>query len=289
MIEQLKSNFQFSVQTMCRLFGVSKSSYYAFKNHQPSQRDRENEILKKEIMASYLASNKRYGAPKIHQDLLAKGYPISEKRVQKLMRQLGIQSIIRKKYRPVSSSKLTNKEYPNLLHQDFSTQGINQKWVTDITYIYTLSDGWCYLSSILDLYSRKIIAWKLSRKMETSLVVETLQDALSTRSIKEELILHSDRGSQYTSNEYNHFLEKHHIQHSYSAKGCPYDNSCIESFHATLKKECIYAETSIGYQDFESCYHSVFQYIEGFYNTRRRHSGLNYLCPNDVENKLFSY
>lgn len=286
MIEQLKVDFQFSIQTMCRLFGVPKSSYYAFKNRQPSQRDRENEVFKKEIMTSYLASHKRYGAPKIHQDLLAKGYHISEKRVQKLMKQLGIQSIIRKKYRPASSSKLASKYYPNLLKQGFSTEDINQKWVTDITYIYTLSDGWCYLSSILDLYSRKIIAWRLSTTMETGLVIDTLQDALSTRSIKEGLILHSDRGSQYTSNDYNAFLEKYHIQHSYSAKGYPYDNSCIESFHATIKKECIYAETTIGYQDFESCYHSVFQYIEGFYNTRRRHSSLNYLSPNDFEKQV---
>lgn len=237
-------------------------------------------------MISYLASRKRYGAPKIHKDLLAKEYSVSEKRVQKLMKELGIQSIIRKKYRPSSSSKLAHKEYPNLLKQDFSTDGINKKWVTDITYIYTLSDGWCYLSSILDLYSRKIIAWKLSRQMETSLVIETLQAALSTRSIKEGLILHSDRGSQYTSNEYNVFLKNHHIQHSYSAKGCPYDNSCIESFHATIKKECIYAETTLGYRDFESCFNSIFQYIEGFYNSRRRHSSLSYLCPNDFENQL---
>lgn len=286
MIGHLQSNFQFSIQTMCRLFGVSRSSYYAFRNHQPSRRDRENEVLKNEIMTSYLTSNKRYGAPKIHKDLLAKGYSVSEKKVQKLMKELGIQSIIRKKYRPSTSSKLAQKEYPNLLNQDFSTDRINQKWVTDITYIYTLSDGWCYLSSILDLYSRKIIAWKLSRQMESSLVIETLKDALSTRSIKEGLILHSDRGSQYTSNEYNNFLEKYHIQHSYSAKGCPYDNSCIESFHATIKKECIYAETAVGYQDFESCFNSVFQYIEGFYNSRRRHSSLSYLCPNDFEKQL---
>lgn len=286
MIEQLKTDFQFPVQTMCRLFGVSKSSYYSFKNHQPSQRDRENEVFKKEIMTSYLSSHKRYGAPKIHQDLLAKGYQISEKRVQKLMKQLGIQSIIRKKYRPVWSDKQVSKEYPNLLKQDFQATQANQKWVTDITYIYTLSDGWCYLSSILDLYSRKIIAWRLSRTMETSLVMNTLQDALATRKVTDELFLHSDRGSQYTSKEYNELLEKHQIRHSYSAKGCPYDNSCIESFHATIKKECIYAETKVGYQDFQTCYKSIFQYIEGFYNSRRRHSKLGYLCPNQFEKQI---
>ena len=118
-------------------------------------------------MISYLASSKRYGAPKIHKDLLEKGYQISEKRVQKLMSELNIRSIVRKKDRPASLSKQEAKEYPNLLKGDFSTDKINQKWATDITYIYILSDGWCYLSSILDLHSWKIIAWRLSRQMET--------------------------------------------------------------------------------------------------------------------------
>lgn len=129
-------------------------------------------------MISYLASSKRYGTPKIHKDLLEKGQQISEKRVQKLMTELNIRSIVRKKYRPVSLSNQEAKEYPNLLKRDFSTDKINQKWVTDVTYIYTLSDGWCY-SSILDLHSRKIIAWRLYRQMETRLVIETLQDALN--------------------------------------------------------------------------------------------------------------
>ena len=148
----------------------------------------------------------------------------------------------------------------------FQRNKINQKWVTDMTYIYTVSDGWCYLSSILDLHSRKIIAWRLSRQMETRLVIETLQDALSKRTVADGLIILSDRGSQYTSKEYNDYLEHHSIRHSYSAKGCPYDNSCIESFHATIKKECIYAETNVGYKDFQTCYDSIFKYIEGFYN-----------------------
>lgn len=234
-------------------------------------------------MASYLDSGKRYGAPKIHKDLQAQGYSISEKRVQKLMRELGIQSIIRKKYRPTSSAKSVTKERPNLLKRDFTAKKLNQKWVTDITYIYTLSDSWCYLSSILDLKSRKIISWKLSKNMDTQLVLDTLEGALTTRVISDNLILHSDQGSQYTSNAYNKYLEEHEISHSYSEKGCPYDNSCIESFHATLKKECIYAENSMGYKDFDSCYQSLFQYIEGFYNSRRRHSSLNYLSPNDYE------
>lgn len=151
------------------------------------------------------------------------------------MTELNIRSIVRKKYRPVSLSNQEAKEYPNLLKRDFSTDKINQKWVTDVTYIYTLSDGWCY-SSILYLHSRKIIAWRLYRQMETRLVLETLQDALNKWTVADGLILHSDRGSQYTSKEYNDYLEQYCIQHSYSAKGCPYDNNCIESFHATIKK-----------------------------------------------------
>lgn len=178
MIDHLYASHQFSIKMMCNLFQVSRSSYYAFKSHQPSQRNQENKLLKKRIMISYLASSKRYGTPKIHKDLLEKGQQISEKRVQKLMTELNIRSIVRKKYRPVSLSNQEAKEYPNLLKRDFSTDKINQKWVTDVTYIYTLSDGWCY-SSILDLHSRIIIAWRLYRQMETRLVLETLQDALN--------------------------------------------------------------------------------------------------------------
>ena len=116
--------------------------------------------------------------------------------------------------------------------------------------------------------------------METRLVIEILQDALSKLTVTDGLILHSDRGSQYTSKEYNDYLEHHCIQHSYSAKGCPYDNSCIESFHATIKR------SNVGYKDFQTCYDSIFKYIEGFYNSRRRHSKLNYLCPNEFEKQI---
>ena len=139
MIDHLYDSHQFSIKMMCSLFQVSRSSYYAFKSHQ----DQGNKLLKKEIMISYLASSKRYGAPKIHKDLLEKGYQISEKRVQKLMNELNIRSIVRKKYRPASLPKQEAKGNPNMLKRDFSTDKINQKWVTDMTYIYTLSDGWC--------------------------------------------------------------------------------------------------------------------------------------------------
>lgn len=283
MMQTLHDLEGFSVRMMCRLFGVATSTFYAQIHHQPSQREQENKVLKQLIMTSYLASHRRYGAPRIRQDLLEQGYVVSEKRVQKLMNSLGIHAITVKKYRPKSSSKTEATSLPNLLKQDFSTDGLNTKWVTDITYIYTQSDGWCYLSSILDLHSRKVIAWDLAKTMTTELVINTLKKALDTREVRPGLILHSDRGSQYTSQAYRERLEMHGILPSYSAKGYPYDNSCIESFHASLKKECVYHEAKRGYQDFQSCYQSLFKYIEGFYNPRRRHSSLNFNSPNNFE------
>ena len=199
------------------------------------------------------------------------------------MQELNISSITIKKHRPKTSSKNQQTTCLNCLNQDFSTTKINKKWVTDITYIHTLSDVWCYLSCILDLYSRKVIAWKLSRTMETELVLDTVRMALSTRKVKPGLILHSDRGSQYTTQAYQELLDEYGIQSSYSAKGYPYDNSCIEAFHASLKKECIYVEAKQGYKDSGSCYQSLFRYIEGFYNQHRRHSSIQFTTTNDYD------
>ncbi len=196
------------------------------------------------------------------------------------MKKLGIRSIVVKKYRPQKTSKVYEKG-ENLLNRDFSTSRINEKWVADITYIHSLKDGWTYLaSSILDLHTQKIVGYSYSKNMDTSLVMQALDNAITSQKPDRGLIVHSDRGSQYTSKEYRKTIEKNNFKLSYSAKGNPYDNACIESFHALIKKECVYLNTFI---DFNHAKLELFKYIEGFYNRNRIHSSIGYLTPEAYE------
>lgn len=222
-----------------------------------------------------------YGAPKIHKILVGRGETLSLKKVQILMRKLGLRSVTLKKYKPGKQAKVKSEGRKNLLNQDFTTTSINQKWVTDITYIHTLKDGWTYLSTIRDLHTKKVIGWKFGKQMTKELVIETLDNALLNQTPSENLIIHSDLGSQYTSEAYEAKLNELNIRHSFSRKGCPYDNAGIESFHASLKKEEVYP--SKAYEKFEAAHLALFQYIEGFYNRKRIHSSINYLTPNQME------
>ncbi|SDW57767.1 transcriptional regulator, HxlR family [Marininema mesophilum] len=216
--------------------------------------------------------------------LYLRGIGVSIKRVQRLMRRLGIASITYKKFRPFRKGTSPTKERENLLQRDFTTTALNQKWVSDITYIPTRRDGWCYLASVMDLHSKKIIGYSFSRTMTTALVMRAVQHALHDQSKSPGLILHSDLGSQYTSEELASFLERQQIKQSFSRKGCPYDNACIESFHAILKKEEVHHRR---YQTFEEARVALFQFIEGWYNRQRVHSQLNYQTPQAFEEQFF--
>jgi len=260
---------------------VARSSYYEWISHEPSNREKENKRLNHLISRVYFENKGIYGAPKIHQLLVARGETVSLKRVQKLMKACGLRSITVKKYKPGKQRKVNSEGRKNLLNQDFSTTSINQKWVTDITYIHTLKDGWTYLSTIQDLHSKKIIGWAFDRQMTKELVIDTLEHALLNHQPSKNLILHSDLGAQYTSEAYKEKLKEMGIQHSFSRKGCPYDNAGIESFHASIKKEEVYPSKT--YETYETARLAIFQYIEGFYNRRRIHSSINYLTPNQME------
>lgn len=266
---------------MCTILEAPKSSYYDWVNKKPSKRQSENERLSCLISGIYFENKGIYGAPKIHKTLVNRGETLSLKRVQKLMKKLGLRSITIKKYNPGKQAKGNIEGRENLLNQDFTTTSINQKWVTDITYIRTVKDGWTYLSTIQDLHTKKIIGWKFSKQMTKELVIETLDHALLAYKSSENLIIHSDLGSQYTSEAYEAKLKKLNIRHSFSRKGCPYDNAGIESFHAAIKKEEVYP--SKVYESFEDAHLAIFQYIEGFYNRKRIHSSINYLTPNQME------
>jgi len=267
---------------MCKVLGVSRSSYYKYLIKKESKRSIENKMFEERILDIYNDSKKRYGAPKIHNILISRGYKISLKRVQKLMKKLEIKSIIIKKFKPYTSkNKVVGKE--NILKRDFTADSINQKWVTDITYIYTLKDGWCYLASVLDLYTKKIIGYSFSKAMDTDMAIKAVSNAINNQSPNNPIILHSDLGSQYTSNKFKEFVDENKIIHSFSGKGNPYDNACIESFHASLKKEEVNLVT---YYDFNIARIAIFEYIEAWYNRKRVHSSIGYLTPQEFEDKL---
>lgn len=197
------------------------------------------------------------------------------------MKQLGLRSITIKKYKPQASAQsIVSKE--NILNQDFTTSKICEKWVADITYIPTKQNGWCYLSSIMDLHTRKIVSYTFSKKMTVDCVLQTLNKAKERYNIPEGMIFHTDLGSQYTAIEVEKWLKENKIRHSYSRKGTPYDNAGIESFHASLKKEEVYTTS---YMDFDQANQALFAYIEGFYNRHRIHSSINYLTPQEFENQ----
>lgn len=264
---------------MCEVLKVPRSSYYQSFHKVKSSYAVENEAILARIKIIHAESKGRYGAPKIHHLLTQENFKVSMNRVQRIMKDAGIRSIIMKKYRPTSSTgQVIERE--NLLEQDFETATINEKWVADITYIHTLRNGWCYLASVLDLHTKKIVGYSFSTSMTTELVLQALANAIDVQQPEEGLILHTDLGSQYTSEDFDQALKEAKIDQSFSRKGCPYDNACIESFHATLKKEEVYQTT---YIDFEAARLALFGYIESWYNRRRIHGAINYLTPQQLE------
>lgn len=272
----------FPIQVMCEVFEIPRSTYYQSSTKTESTRDQENRQLLEEIKLIHTESKGRYGAPKIHFLLLKAGVSVSLKRVQRIMREANIYSITVKKFRP-QSNKEPVESRENLLQQDFTTSTLNEKWVADITYVHTLKDGWCYLASVLDLHSKKIVGHSFSRSMTTDLILRALGNAVSVQKPAPGLILHTDLGTQYTSEDFSKALKKQGMVPSFSRKGCPYDNACIESFHAILKKEEVHHVT---YLNFESAKIALFQYIEGWYNRRRIHSKLNFRTPQEMEDQI---
>ena len=265
---------------MCKVLKVPRSSYYKSINKKPSNREVENLKIEKKIIDIHKESKNRYGAVKINETLKSSGITISLKRTQRLMKKLGIKSIIIKKYRP-TSSKRKIEEQENVLKRDFKTTTINEKWVTDITYIHTVKDGWCYLASVMDLYSRKIIGYSMSRSIDTNLALQAVKNAIKLQNPSKPLILHSDLGCQYTSTAFKEYISGTKIiTHSFSGKGCPYDNACIESFHASLKKEEVHL---VKYFDFDVARLAIFEYIESWYNRKRIHSSIGYISPQKCE------
>lgn len=229
-------------------------------------------------MDIFQESKKRYGSPKITKILKSKGYKVSQKRVSRRMKKLGISSIITKKRKPCSASKkkVDDNNKFNLLNQEFKANRPGTKWVADITYIYTKDKGWTYLATILDLFDLSLIGYSYSTSMNSNLVVNSLKNAISRRKPLSNLLVHTDLGSQYTSNAFEGLLKELNIKHSYSKKGYPYDNAPMESFNSILKKELIYTQEPLTFEDTKTC---LFEFIESWYNRTRIHGSLDYVSP----------
>ena len=274
---------RYPVVRMCQVLSVSSSGYYAWRQRRPSRRQVENEQLAEEIRQIHQDSYETYGSPRIHAELQERGISCNRKRVERLMRLHQIRAVCKRRRRYTTDSAHSLPVAPNLLDQDFVAEAPNQKWVADISYIWT-AEGWLYLAAILDLFSRKIVGWAMGERVNRHLVHKALQMALTTRrpeaAPKGLPLHHSDRGSQYASHDYRALLADHQIQVSMSRTGNVYDNSVMESFFATLKTELVHRRR---YQTRAEAATDLFAYIEGFYNRRRRHSSLGYLSPEQFE------
>jgi transposase InsO family protein len=232
--------------------------------------------LTERIEGIHQASRQTYGSPRIHQELIFQGVHCNRKTVEKCMREAGIVAKSHRKFRVRTTD--SNHEHPvaaNLVNRDFQPSGRNQTWVTDITYVPT-DEGWLYLAAVEDLFTREIVGWSMSEKIDSRLVVDALQMAIARHCPGKELMAHSDRGVQYASEHYQRLLKEHGIACSMSRKGNCWDNAPMESFFATLKKELVHHEQ---YQTRSEARHSLFEYMEVFYNRVRRHSALNYQPP----------
>lgn len=260
-----------------RKLGVSRNGYRSFLRRLPSEQEIRKQSIKERILAIYEESHQNYGAPKITQCLQQEGEMISEKTVGNYMRELGIKAQYIRPYTVTTLDSDFSDELKNVLDVKFNPEDPDAVWCSDITYIWTFS-GFVYLTSIMDLYSRKIISWVLSDTLEAKWVIEVVNKVRKVRNVNKPLVIHSDRGIQYVCGEYQKATDG--MKRSYSKKAYPWDNACIESFHALIKREWI---NRFKILDYNYAYRLVFQYIETFYNTVRIHSHCGYLSPNVYE------
>ena len=267
---------------MCSILEVSRSGYYAWLTRGESQRSREDRRLTALIREEHERSRATYGAPRLHAALKRRGETCGLHRVERLVRAAGIRSKVRRKFRTTTDSDHAHAVAPNLLGQQFEVSAPNQVWVSDITYIAT-DEGWLYLASTMDLFSRRIVGWAMSARMTVDIVLDALEMALGRRAPPPGLVHHSDRGVQYAAHAFRGLLERHGIVCSMSGKGNCYDNAVKESFFHTLKTELCDHER---YPTRDQARASVFDFIEVFYNRARLHSTLGYLTPAEFEERV---
>lgn len=272
---------EYSIQKMCRFLKVSRSGYYAWCKRVESLRKKKDRHLKERIRVIHEQNKKRYGSPRIHAELRAQGIRCSRKRVERLMREMGLRARYKRQFKVTTNSKHDYPVAKNILNRRFQVGAPNKVWVTDITYIRTY-EGWLYLAAVMDLYSRKIVGWAMSERMTTEFAISALKMAIRNRRPSKGLLHHSDRGSQYASHPYQKVLKKNRIKCSMSRKGNCWDNAPMESFFSTIKTECI--DDGI-YLSRAQAKREIFEYIEIDYNRKRLHSVIGYMTPESFENK----
>lgn len=265
---------------MCEMLDVSRSGFYEWFGRPVSFRSQTNAELTAQIRASFVGSDRTYGARRVWHDLLAFGCACGLHRVERLMKAAALRARPRRRRQPFDSGQRTQRAIaPNLLDRAFGAAAPNQKWVADFTYIRT-GEGWLYVAVVIDLYSRRAVGWSMSARMTAQLVTDALMMAIWRRGSPTELLHHSDQGSQYTSEQFQRLLADHGIVCSMSKRGDCWDNAAMESFFSSLKIERTARTT---YQTREEARADVFDYVERFYNPKRRHSTLGYLSPMQFE------
>jgi putative transposase len=266
---------EYAITTMCRVLSVSVSGYYAWCKRSPSRHSREDAHLAEQVKIAFQANRGVYGSPRVHAELQAQGITCGRKRVARLMHQQGL-AARKAAHRTVTTHRDPDAQVaPNLLQRDFHADQPDTKWVADTTYIWT-AEGWLYLAVVLDLFSRMVVGWSMAATQDASLVMQALCMGLARRHPASGLLHHSDRGSTYTSQSYQALLQQAGMVVSMSRTADCYDNAAMESFFHSFKGECIEAES---FQTRAQARSATFEYIETFYNRRRRHSTLQYLSP----------
>ena len=273
---------EWPITVLCRVLGVSRSGFYAWRSRDVSAADVRREELAAEVKAIHAEVKARYGSPRIHAELVAKGHECCVNFVARVMREAGIAAKTKRKFRQTTDSNHALPVAENVLDRDFDPEEPNTSWVADVTYIPT-REGWLYLAVVEDLFSRKVVGWSMDQTKTSRLVVDALEMALARRlkgSSSSGLVAHSDRGSQYASEHYRRRLREERIECSMSRRGNCWDNAAMESFFASLKKELVHDED---YATRDEAKASIFEYIEAFYNRVRRHSSLGYVAPEEYE------
>lgn len=270
---------KWKVRNICKLLEISRSGYYRWHKESRNENRKGDIYLAVKVEESFQQSRGTYGTRRIKRDLFKKGINVKEKRISRLMKELGLKVKTKMKFKITTDSGHKLAVASNLLEKSGKPESQNKIWVGDITYIWT-REGWLYLAAVMDLWSRKIIGWCLSVRIDKELVIEALRRAIWSREYEPGLIFHSDKGRQYASNDYKNLLEKNDVIQSMSGKGRCYDNAAQESFFHTLKTELVYQQV---YNTRKEAELSIFEYIECFYNRKRLHSSIGYMSPDSFE------
>lgn len=274
-IERSKKALSVPIERLCEILGVTSRGYRSWKSRPISERQRRDMVLLAHIREHYALSGNSYGRPRMTMELKDMGFVVGERRVGRLMSENEIKAIRTRRYKRTTDSNHSLGYAPNLLDRDFTAERPDEKWSVDISYIWT-AEGWLYLAIVMDLFSRKIIGWAASDRMKKGLAIEALDRAIALRKPPAGCVHHSDRGSQYCSHDYQNRLKENGFLISMSGTGNCFDNAVVETFFKTLKAELLWRRKWLSRQDVKN---ALFQWINGFYNQRRRHSTLGWKSP----------